>query len=155
MVYHEYEITKDEYEEGYEYVIGVSNIVDENKDHSEGSFGFYALMLAGTDVSGGHGSDSSGSDEDGEFIPVIYDVDYVISVDVDMSAEGYEMHQSLLHISQFTATEEKKLYYLAKKTGDTSKVYYYPDGVTVIDIAVDQQSAQASSKDGFEERDET
>ena len=155
VVYYEYTIP--ETDKGkYEYVIGNSNLRS-----TDNTFGFFALVLAGTDITGG--DNPSDVFEDGVYYSVMYDLDYVTrTTDIDMSTDDYVNHQTLLSITSSTVTGESKIYYLAAGADGSSKVYYFaPSGVTMQDISKTNQSAPVDNKTDkfegetqFKERDE-
>ena len=157
VVYYEYTIPEEDIGE-YEYVIGKSNL----RDESTNEFGFFALALAGTDVTGG--GNPSLDYEEGVYHDVMFDLDYVTrTTDIDMSQDSYVNHKTLIKISSTSVTAESKIYYLAAGADGASTVYYYaPDGVDMSDISKGQQSYAVENKTdkfetdkSFNERDET
>ena len=133
FVYFEYEIPAED-KGKYEYIIGKSSTKTRE-------FGFFALVLAGTNETGG---DSDEDLEAGKFYPVVIDVDYVLSSTTNVSAEDYVNHQTLLRIDYTSSSEERKIYYLAAGTSGSSLVYYYTStGVTVTDISVHKESSKS------------
>ncbi len=140
LAYYEFDAEK-----GYEYVIG---------QHSDGgAFGFMALALAGVDENYGEGGGDGGGvgDDmvDGQYYPVMFDLDYVVSPTTRPSSEGYENHQTLLSLNTTAAEGDNYIYYLAAGTdADTSRVYYFlPANAEITDISKDKESEKALSFD--------
>ena len=150
IVYYEYEITEADVEAGYEYVIGASNT-----GATDGSVGFVAMALAGTDTSSG--DNPGGSGENPGATRKVMNVDYVVGTEVQVSAADYEIHQTLLQIPSGTTTAEGTIYYKAVgEVGASTVNYYVPSmGISVTDISQAKQSAAASDTSQFAPRDET
>lgn len=150
IVYYEYEITEADVQAGYEYVIGAAD-----NESAGGDAGFVALVLAGTDTS--TGDNPGGSGENPGATRKVMNVDYVVSTDVDVSADTYEIHQTLLEITSGTTTVQGTIYYKAVGAVGASTVnYYVPSmGISVTDISQAKQSAAASDASQFAPRDET
>ena len=142
IAYYEYNISESDAGK-YEYVIGATNI----SGHSTDQVGFFILMLAGTDITGGDG----GASDDGK---VIDNIDYVTSTTVDISAADYEVHNTILKIDAGTVTSAGSIYYLARESGGASKVYYSNPanlGITITDISEGKES-QMTDEDVFADR---
>lgn len=143
VFYYEYNIPDGD-KGKYEYLIAGSNISGRATD-----FGFLALALAGVDITGGGESTTvQRPTNPGEFATIMYDVDYVISTDVDISADSYVNHQSLLKIN--SASSGSKIYYLAAGLLNESTVYYCTGGADITDIA-----AQTPKKSSPKNKDDT
>ncbi len=146
VVVFQYEIDAQDAAEHYEFAVGAST--GENDD----SVYFYFLALAGAsetdgdDEGGGEGSGGDGEIVDGVYSSVMFDIDYVVSPDTDVSAEDYVNHQTLLKFEKVQTANDTKLYFLAAGTQETPTVgYYAPTGVTVTDISVQNQSTAINS----------
>ena len=128
--YFDYEITDDDINNQYEFVIGSSNVTG----HSGGSFGFLFLVLAGVNKTGGQGDVVERPDAPGEYAPIMYDVDYVVSPTTDIASDEYQNHQVLLKFEKGTAG---MIYYLAAGQEGESKVYYTSSssGISFTDFA--------------------
>ena len=150
----EFYIDQLDVDEEYEYLIGTSR-----NDNNDSAVSFVFLALAGaSDTGGGEDTPVSRPTEPGTFAEIMYDVDYVISPTVDISADTYENHQTLLRID--AAVGGSKLYYLAAGELGSSRVYYtLPTGCQITDISSGKMSATVGKNEtfagkNFEEREE-
>lgn len=152
IVYYEYEITREDVQAGYEYVIGAADT-----GSAGGNAGFIAIALAGTDESSGEDPGGGGGSGDTPGTKKILNVDYVVNTAVDVSADTYQIHQTLLQIASDTTTVQGIVYYKATGTEGSSTVYYYMPsmGLTLSDISKSKQSAAATDTTMFETREET
>lgn len=119
-------------EAGYEYAIGVA------EGSTDGTAGFIALMLAGTDESFGNNPNGS---------KTFQNIDYIVRTDVDVSADTYTSHRTLLQIPSGTTTAQGSIYYTAVgNEGNSTVNYYVPSsmGITVSDVSQTKQSTAAS-----------
>lgn len=119
-------------EAGYEYAIGVG------EGSTDGTAGFIALMLAGTDESFGNNPNGS---------KTFQNIDYIVRTDVDVSADTYTSHRTLLQIPSGTTTAQGSIYYTAVgNEGNSTVNYYVPSsmGITVSDVSQTKQSTAAS-----------
>lgn len=123
--------------EGYEFAIGATS------NAADSSISFYFLALAGSSVSGGNGP----GEGEGEFVPYLYDVDFVDSLTTDITASNYVNHQVVLRIDQHSVTSFGKIHFRSASDGATSKVYYNlpNNGVTIRDIAVLHESQSVAN----------
>ena len=147
VAYYEYIVTEEQVDAKYEFFIG-ARPGDSNPDA-----GFFALMLAGADTEG----DGNLKDET-TYKKVVIDVDYVVE-DIlkgggSIGDETYQNHATLLSIREATTTTGK-LYYLAVGGINSSRVKYFPDGITVTDISVEGQADEVTKGGApFLERDD-
>ncbi|MBO7303931.1 MAG: hypothetical protein J6V09_01745 [Clostridia bacterium] len=147
----EFMIDQDDIDGGYEFIIGNSSDYGDEDSRS----GFLFLALAGASNKDGPTTDSDGNPI---FRQALYDVDYVVSLEDDMTAEEYKIHQSILRINPYTAPtgSQISLYYLAKAVqndaaGFASRVFYYvPADDKIVDITVQEQSQRSPTK--FDDR---
>ena len=161
LVVFQYYIDPLDVSEQYEFVIGAPTGI------SDSSIAFYFLALAGaSNTGGGEEGTVSRPTNPGEFAEIMYDVDYVIAPNTNVSADTYVNHQTLLRID--TVAVGSKIYYLAAGTGvntesapNNSRVYYVePANSEIIDISSGKQSDAVGKSDTFagttfKERDET
>ncbi len=128
-----------------EYAIGFPTGME--KIGNQNPVGAYLLYL---DIgsNGGEATTVQRPTKPGEFATIMYDVDYVISTDTDISADSYINHQSLLKIN--SASSGSKIYYLAAGLLNESTVYYCTGGADITDIA-----AQTPKKSAPKNRDDT
>ena len=151
VVAFQYDIEPEDVNEQYEFFIGTSA-----GDSGNDALGFVFLAVAGASNSNGPTTDGDGNPI---FRQALYDVDYVVSPNVDMSANDYKIHQSILKINPYTAPtgSQISLYYLAKTVQNdpadfASRVFYYvPDTEKIVDITVKAQSQESETK--FDDRE--
>lgn len=134
--YYEYTVTQADVDAGYEYAIGSPS--------ADSTTGFIAMALAGTDTA----SDKTLK---------VMDVDYITTVNQDVSAEGYTIHQTILEITSTTLSGDTLVYYKAIGASGSSKVNYYSTPVSglVTDVSSAKQSLAATDKTPFEKRQTT
>jgi hypothetical protein len=103
----------------YEYVIGGTS------DTSSGSCGFIFLKLAATNIRGENAPDEYAW-------RALKDIDFVKDTKIDLTAESWKMHRSILALSGSSASAGA-IYYDVK--ADTNRIYYFNDS----DLAIDQK----------------
>ena len=92
LLFYQYEITDDEAEAGYEYLVANSSraTVGNNFNYSKDSTSFFFLSLAGVDITGGDGEGGGGSG--GEAMYAIEGVNFVDTVKLEArSIENYAL----------------------------------------------------------------
>lgn len=147
IVSFEYMIDQTDVDEEYEFIIASSSDYPNEDSRS----GFLFLALAGASNTGGPTTDGDGNPI---FKETLYDVDYVVSLNDDMTAEDYQIHQSILRVAEYTAPAggQISLYYLAKTVqndpdGFASRVFYHsPDQGEITDITISEQSQYSSTQ---------
>lgn len=119
----------------YEYVIGGTS------DTSSGSCGFIFLKLAATNIRGENASD-------GYAWRALKDIDFVKDTKVDLTAESWEMHRSILALSGSSASAGA-IYY--DVNANTDRIYYFDDSDLAIDqkIQTDPEADEVNSATGF------
>lgn len=146
VVAFQYDIEPEDVNEQYEFFIGTSA-----GDSGNDALGFVFLAVAGASNTSGPTTDSDGNPI---FKQALYDVNYVVSLQDDMTEKEYKIHQTILRVNSYAAPVGSKLslYYLAKTVqndaaGFVSRVFYYsPDSNKIIDITVAQQSKDSQTK---------
>ena len=150
LFYYEYEITQDEYDEHYEYVIGGSS------GRYFEDFFFNALVLAGTSPD----SEAVTPPTEGQYSDTIYSVDYVteeflnsfIEIETDVRDINFStIHMTLLHINEFTASGDYKFYYNAMN--DDGKVHYYDPAGHIEDYSRDKEATLDNNMNNYQVRD--
>ena len=134
--YYEYTVTQADVDAGYEYAIGSPS--------ADSTTGFIAMALAGTDTA-----------SDDKTLKV--KVDYITTVNQDVSAEGYTIHQTILEITSTTLSGDTLVYYKAmiEASGSSKVNYYTPVSGLVTDVSSAKQSLAATDETPFEKRQTT
>lgn len=125
IVYYEIKIEKEEIDDGYEYCIGFSKTIDESKKDVAK---FFFLYLAGTDE---HSGPSEG-------MTALKCLDYVYKLNgqylPSFTDESYRPNHLKL-IFDFNATSDDTfILYNMDDIQNSQFVYYYAQGVTVVDM---------------------
>ena len=110
--YYNLYISDIEAQAGYEYVIGRSSNAS-----SKTTAGFVYLKLAGVNITGGEGATAP----DGRPYRLLKDIDFVESNEVDLTSDTWQMHKSILTLSNTHSHD----------TGGYAAIYYDVGTVTV------------------------